>query len=181
MTSIEYAIRHIEQDEWPLLEDFLYEAIFIPEGFEGEVPRSVVRDDPKCRAAYEGFGTLPDDHALVAEVGRRIVGACWVRTTDVYGHIDSETLAFSIALYKPFRGKGIGTAMMGRMLGELRDVGYARASLSVQKTNPALRLYERLGFRIVGEGEEETEWLMVHDLCRRSLGEPAHFDGTMSR
>jgi ribosomal protein S18 acetylase RimI-like enzyme len=53
--------------------------------------------------------------------------------------------------------------MMRAMLGELREVGYARASLSVQKQNPALRLYERMGFRIVGDGFDESEWLMV---CR---------------
>lgn len=161
---MDYEVRHIRQDEWPLLEGFLYEAIFVPEGFEGEVPRSVIRDDPKCRAAYEGFGALPDDRAVVAEVGGEIVGACWVRTTDEYGHIDDETPSFSISLYKPFRGKGIGTAMMRAMLDELRDAGYVRYSLSVQKENPALLLYERLGFRIVGDGFDETEWMMVREL-----------------
>lgn len=161
---MDYEVRHIRQDEWPLLEGFLYEAIFVPDGFEGEVPRSVIRYNPKCRAAYEGFGALPDDRAVVAEVGGEIVGACWVRTTDEYGHIDDETPSFSISLYKPFRGKGIGTAMMRAMLDELRDAGYARCSLSVQKENSALLLYERLGFRIVGDGFDETEWMMVREL-----------------
>ena len=50
------------------------------------------------------------------------------------------------------------------MLADLREAGYERASLSVQKANPALRLYERLGFRIVGEGADETEWLMACQL-----------------
>jgi len=44
----------------------------------------------------------------------------------------------------------------------LRGAGYPRASLSVQKENPAARLYERLGFRIVDDGFDETEWLMVY-------------------
>lgn len=158
-------IRHIREDELPLLEDFLYGAIYVPEGFGGEVPRSIVRDDPKCRAAYLGFGGLPDDRALVADAGGRPIGACWVRTTDEYGHIDDATPSFSISLLEPYRGQGIGGAMMRRMLGELAEVGYARASLSVQKENPALRLYERLGFRIVGNGEDEYEWLMVRELC----------------
>ena len=39
---MDYEVRHIRQGEWPLLEDFLYEAIFVPEGFEGEIPRSVI-------------------------------------------------------------------------------------------------------------------------------------------
>ncbi len=163
---MDYEVRHIRQDEWPLLEDFLYEAIFVPEGFEGEVPRSVIYDDPKCRAAYLGFGTLPDDRAVVAEVGGGVVGACWVRTTDEYGRIDDATPSFSISLYKPYRGQGIGTALMRALLGELRDAGYIRASLSVQKENPALRLYERMGFRIVGDGFDESEWLMVCGLNR---------------
>ena len=161
---MEYLIRDMRPDEWPLLEEFLYEAIFVPEGFEGEIPRSVIYDDPKCRAAFEGFGTLPDDRAVVAVVDDKVVGACWVRTTDEYGHIDSETPSFSISLYAPYRGQGIGGAMMRRMLEDLREAGYARASLSVQKENPVLRLYERLGFRIVGDGFDESEWLKTIEL-----------------
>ena len=161
---MDYEIRHIRRDEWRLLESFLYEAIFVPAGFEGEIPRSVIYDDPKCRVAFEGFGSFPDDRGVVAEVGGEVMGACWVRTTDEYGHIDDETPSFSISLYPRFRGQGIGTAMMRALLDELRDAGYARVSLSVQKENPALRLYERLGFQIIGDGFDETEWLMVKNL-----------------
>ena len=168
---MDYLIRRIKPYEHSLLEDFLYEAIFVPEGFEGEVPRSVIYDDPKCRAAFEGFGTLPDDRALVAEVDGEAIGACWVRTTDEYGHIDDETPSFSISLYTPYRGQGIGGAMMRRMLDELREAGYSHASLSVQKANPALRLYQRLGFQIVGDAFDENEWLMVCDLSMANEGE----------
>ena len=150
--------------EWPLLESFLYEAIFVPEGYEGEVPLSIIYDDPKCRAAFEAFGTLDDDRALVAQADGEVVGTCWVRTTDEYGHIDDETPSFSISLLEPYRGQGIGGALMSQMLAELQEAGYARASLSVQKENPALRLYERQGFRIVGDGANQSEWLMVRRL-----------------
>ena len=57
------------------------------------------------------------------------------------------------------------------MLAELEDTGYARASLSVQKENPALHLYERLGFRIVGDGADETEWLMVCHFGRQDAAQ----------
>ena len=160
---MDYQIRHMQQDEWPMLADFLYEAIYVPEDYAGEVPRSIIEQDPKCRAAYEGFGGRPDDSAFVATVADRVIGACWVRTTDEYGHIDDQTPSFSISLYKPYRGRGIGTALMSAMLSQLKANAYARASLSVQKQNPALHLYERMGFRIVGDGADETEWLMV---CR---------------
>ena len=161
---MDFKIRHIRRDERRLLEDFFYEAIFVPEDFEGEVPRSVIYDDPKCRAAFEEFGALPDDHAVVAAVDSEVIGACWVRTTDEYGHLDDVTPSFSISLLAPFRGQGIGGALMRWMLEELAAAGYARASLSVQKANPALRLYERLGFRIIGDGADDTEWLMVRNL-----------------
>ena len=154
-------IRHIRPDEYPLLEEFLYQAIYVPEGYVGEVPRNIIYEDPKCRAAFEGFGSLPDDCAFVAESGGNVVAACWVRTTDEYGHIDDATPSFSISAYKAYRGQGIGTALMSRMLDTLRRAGYARASLSVQKENPAVRLYLRLGFRIVGNGADASEWLMV--------------------
>ena len=161
---MQYVIRHMTPVEWPVLERFLYEAIYVPEGFESEVPYSVIYDDPKCRAAFEGFGSRTDDRALVAEVDGQVVGACWVRTTDEYGHIDGETPSFSISLLKPYRGRGMGGALLEGMLSELREAGYVRASLSVQKENPALRLYERMGFRIVGDGADQSEWLMVRRL-----------------
>ena len=161
---MDFIIRDIREDEYELLEEFLYQAVFVPESFEGEVPRNVVRDDPRCRAAFEGFGMLPDDRALVAVAGETVIGACWVRTTDEYGHVDDSTPSFSISLYEEHRGRGVGTALMERMLVDLRKAGYARASLSVQKENPALRLYERLGFRVVGNGADDSEWLMVCEL-----------------
>lgn len=161
--AMDFTVRKMTTDEWPLLERFLYEAVYVPDDFVGEVPHSIIYDDPKCRAAFERFGARPDDRAMVAEVGGEVIGACWARTTDEYGHIDDKTPSFSVSLYEPYRGKGIGTAMMHALLDELRVAGYARASLSVQKKNPALRLYERLGFRIIGDGFDETEWLMT---CR---------------
>ena len=160
---MEYAIRHMRPDEYSLLEDFLYGAIFVPEGFEGVVPRSVIYDDLLCRAAFEDFGSRADDRALVAVADGKVVGACWVRTTNEYGHIDDETPSFSISVREPYRGQGIGGALMRYLLAELRDAGYARASLSVQKENAAQYLYERMGFRVVGDGADASEWLMT---CR---------------
>lgn len=162
MTSQQFIIRAIKPDEHKLLDDFLYEAIFIPEGYEGEIPRSVIYDNPKCYAAIKDFGSLSDDHALVAEVNGKVVGACWAGIRDEYGHMDDETPSISISLYKDYRGRGIGTRLMQKMLDLLSDKGYARASLSVQKENhAAICVYEKTGFRIVGDGADDSEWLMV--------------------
>ena len=41
------------------------------------------------------------------------------------------------------------------MLSLLKRKGYERVSLSVQKANYALKMYENAGFEVVGETEEE--------------------------
>src|SRR5262249_50197147 len=47
----------------------------------------------------------------------------------------------------PLRGRGIGTSVMHRLMEEAARAGRA-VTLGVVKTNPALRLYVRLGFEI---------------------------------
>ena len=52
--------------------------------------------------------------------------------------------------------------MMREMLKLLREQGYKKASLAVQKANYAVRIYEAVGFRIVDENNEE--FIMVCEL-----------------
>lgn len=158
-----YQIRTIVASDYPLLCDFLYEAIFVPEGTEPP-PRSILAL-PELQVYVDGFGSGADDHALLAEVDGSAVGAVWVRMMQDYGHLDDQTPSMAIALYAPYRGLGIGTALMQRMLDRLGECGYAKVSLSVQKQNAAFRLYQRLGFAIVKETEEE--YLMVCHLPTR--------------
>lgn len=159
-----YEIREMCPSEYPLLEDFLMQAIFVPEGFDGVLTKDIIAKDPKLAAAIDGFGSLPDDHALVALAEGAVVGACWVRTTDEYGHIDDDTPSFSISVLDDFQNQGIGTSLMQRMLDLLTEEGYTQASLSVQKDNYAVRMYEKLGFIIIGDGFDDTEWLMIKQL-----------------
>ena len=155
-----YTIRELRGTEYPLLKEFLYEAIFVPEGM-GPPPRSIL-DGPELQVYISGFGAQPDDRALCAEVNGTVVGAVWVRIMDDYGHVDSETPSFAISLYKEYRGLGIGTELMGRMLAILEERRYRRASLAVQKANYAVKLYQKLGFEIVDE--RDTEYIMVKRL-----------------
>lgn len=156
---MDYWIREIRQEEYAILDEFLYEAIFIPDGPEVP-PRSIIRQ-PELQVYVSDFGKK-DDCCLVAEVNGEIVGAVWTRIMNDYGHVDDTTPSFAISLYKDFRGRGIGTALMEEMLALLRERGYKKASLSVQKENYAYRLYLKVGFTIMGENDEE--YIMVCDL-----------------
>ena len=150
---MKFQVREINPEEYPVMEDFLYEAIFVP---EGEIPpeRSIIKL-PELQVYVEGFGSEKDDICFVAEVESRIVGAVWVRDMQDYGHLEDGVPSFAISLYPEYRGCGMGTALMERMLQELTTRGYEKASLSVQKENRVAKLYQRLGFEIVGENEEE--------------------------
>lgn len=94
-----YTIRELKKQEYPLLDDFLYEAIFIPEGVEPP-PKSILAS-PELQVYVERFGELKDDWALAAETDGRIVGAVWVRIMKDYGHIDDKTPSLAISLYNP--------------------------------------------------------------------------------
>lgn len=155
-----YKIRQPKKDEYIVLNDFIYEAIYIPEGKEAP-PKSII-NRPDIQVYISDFGKQKDDYCFVAEVDEKIVGAVWVRIMDDYGHIDYETPSFAISLYKEYRGCGIGTALMEQMLSSLKKMGYKKASLAVQKENYALKMYIKVGFKIVDEKEEE--FIMIHYL-----------------
>lgn len=155
---MDYKIREIRESEYPILSDFLYEAIFVPEGMEK--PLKSIIQQPELQVYIADFGKA-DDYCFVVEIEEKIVGAVWVRIMNDYGHIDNETPSFAISLYKEYRHLGIGTELMRTMLQFLKDKGYKQTSLSVQKANYAVDMYRKLGFEVVNENKEE--YIMI---CR---------------
>ena len=149
---MDYRIREIIENEYCILSEFLYESIFIPEGTE-KPPKSII-EQPELQVYIADFGKS-DDWCLVAEVKEKIVGAVWVRIMNDYGHIDDETPSFAISLYEEYRNMGIGTVLMRDMLEFLKNKGYKQTSLSVQKANYAVRMYQKVGFEVIDENEEE--------------------------
>ena len=153
-------LRLLKNEEKEILNDFLYEAIFIPEGVEP--PDREIINQPELAVYYEDFGEGKADHCIVCEEDGRIVGAVWTRIMYDYGHVDDDTPSFAISLYKEYRGRGYGTQMMIKMLELLKEKGYSKASLAVQKANYAVRMYLKTGFKVVDENEEE--FIMVNEL-----------------
>jgi len=161
---MDITIRKLEPSEYPRLEDFTYEAIFQRDP-EHLIPRDVLQD-PAIKVFYEDFGR-PDDRCFVAEQGGKLLGAVWTRIlageVRGFGNIDPYTPEFAISVYPSHRGQGIGTALMRRMLEELRACGYRRTSLAVQRDNYAVKMYQNVGFAVIGATEEEYLMLYVLD------------------
>ncbi len=154
-----YIIREIRESEYSILSEFLYEAIFIPEGM-AKPPKSIILQ-PELQVYVADFGKL-DDWCLVAETNDKVVGAVWGRIMYDYGHVDDETPSLAISLYEQYRHLGIGTKLMRKMLKLLKEKGYKQVSLSVQKANYAVNMYRKLGFEVVEEKEEE--YIMICSL-----------------
>lgn len=150
----------IDASNAALLSNFLYEAIFVPSGMQP--PSRDILADPQLQVYVQDFGKQTGDFGLFAEVEGVIAGAVWARIMEDYGHIDNETPSLAIALYKEYRGKGVGTALLQAMLKLLQEHGYEQVSLAVQKENYAVKLYTACGFRVYRESEEE--YIMVRSL-----------------
>lgn len=148
--------RPMKAAEYPLLADFLYEAIFLPPGTTPP-PREVV-ELPELQPYIADFGK-DGDFCLCAVIEEQVIGAAWCRYLRGYGSVEGMP-EMAVSFLPSFRGQGIGTALLQRFLKEIKQRNLPGVSLSVQKENPAHRLYERLGFEIVRE--QEDTWVMVY-------------------
>ena len=163
--KINAKVRVMRESDYECLPEFLYQAIYIPPGEEW--PSRTIINDPEIFIYIKEFGTQPGDLGVVAEQNSQIVGAAWTRIIPAYGHIDAETPELAISILPEFRSYGIGTKLMKKLFKLLRENGYRQTSLSVQKNNPAVRLYQRLGYEISGERLDHVgheDYLMIKEL-----------------
>lgn len=153
-------IRQARLSEFQLLKDFLYEAIFVPHG--NTTPSKQILQEPGISAYIDNFGENKNDICYVAKKDGDIIGMAWVRVCGSYGYVDDQTPELTISILPEYRGKGIGTELLTSLLAYLKAKGYKQTSLSVKKSNPVVRLYHRLEYKIVKENEED--FLMIKDL-----------------
>ena len=154
-------IRNFSSEETGILEDLLYEAIYLPAGVEPFLRN--ITEIPEIKVYIDGFGDSKDDYCLVADLNGRIIGAVWIRILagkiKGFGNIDDQTPEFAISLLKEFRNRGIGTMLMKQMIEYLKKQEYVQTSLSVQKENYSIKMYQKLGFEIFSENKEN--YLMI--------------------
>lgn len=143
-------VRPTTGDDQSFLTEMLYEALFVPPD-AAPFDRSIVDTDGLVEI-HRGFGTEPGDVGRVAvDRDGEPVGAAWVRQLHGYGFVDDHTPELSIAVVESHRGLGVGSALLESLLDAV-----PRASLSVDRRNPAARLYGRFGFRVVREDGDHT-------------------------
>ncbi|MCL2367299.1 MAG: GNAT family N-acetyltransferase [Oscillospiraceae bacterium] len=159
-----HTIREITPTDYPKLDDFLYHAIFIPDG--EAYPDYEIIYQPEIYVYVKDFGGK-GDCGVVAEIDDQLVGAAWARMIPAYGNIDEKTPELAISMLPEYRGQGIGSDLMNSLFALLQKRGYARTSLSVQQNNPAVRFYKRLGYVVTDEKKDHAghdDFIMVKHL-----------------
>lgn len=151
MESVLAESRPIEPKDENLLREFCYLALYVEPGAEPFPPETV--DLPEIAKYWQGWG-LEGDLGVFALRNGRATGAAWLRVLQGaergYGWVADNIPELSLSLLPAFRGKGIGSGLLAELLC-LADERFEGVSLSVSRNNPAVRLYARFGFDVVGE------------------------------
>jgi ribosomal protein S18 acetylase RimI-like enzyme len=159
-------IRPLAPEDEPFLWEMLYQALYVPEG-QSALPREVIYL-PELARYVKNWGRkgypLGDRGFLASDAAtNQPVGAVWLRLlvgeNKGYGYVDDDTSELSIAVFPEYRGQGIGTQLLTHLLASV--CGQSSVSLSVSANNPAVRLYERFGFKVVSRSDESL--LMKRD------------------
>lgn len=157
------------QDETCLWE-MLYLALFVPPDAP-PLPRTVL-ERPELSRYVAGWGKAADGGWLAVDAATALpIGAAWLRLlageNQGYGYVNDGTPELSTAVKPEYRGCGVGTALMTRLLATAQT-RYPAISLSVTANNPARRLYQRLGF--IDVAEHGDSWTMIKTLTNNNCG-----------
>jgi ribosomal protein S18 acetylase RimI-like enzyme len=161
MTAPNYSIRPLSSSDQQFLWEMLYQSLHVPAGGR-PFPRDVI-SRPELSKYVKSWGRSSDlGYLAIDVVNGEAIGAAWLRllTGDDsgYGYVDDETPEMGMAVLAEYRGRGVGSELLTRLLKSAGSL-YRAVSLSVTADNPAVRLYERAGFERVGD--RETSLTMV--------------------
>ncbi len=136
-------IRPLLESDWPAVEAIYAEGIATGNAtFETSTP------------SFEEFdASRHADHRFVASEDGRVVG--WAALMPVSARACYRGVAeHSVYVTEAARGRGVGSALMERLISSARGGGIWTIQTSVFPENGAtVALHERLGFRVVGRRE----------------------------
>ena len=139
----------LRSSEHFVVKDLLHYAARLDESGE------TLEDHPYLEQYHRNYGNFNGDIGVYAIVDNKIAGGAWSRMLlNGFGHIDPQTPELAFGVLPEFRNQGIGTQIMNQLLNEIAKL-YPQVSLAVREDNPAINLYERLGFTKI-EGSEMT-------------------------
>jgi ribosomal protein S18 acetylase RimI-like enzyme len=153
----DFVIRLGEVSDLPLLYLMLYEAAAVNPAIR-QLDREAALSLPQVRKYVEGWGRPGDQAVVAAEPTGRQLGAAWYRLFTAkdpgYGFVSEDVPEVTIGVVDDARGRGIGSALLKRIVELARDERHQALSLSVESDNEAVALYKRHGFELVGKSKD---------------------------
>jgi GNAT superfamily N-acetyltransferase len=118
-------------------------------------------------AHYIAGWPWPGELGVIAEAAGQPAGAAWLRffpaSDPGYGFVAADVPELTIGVAAPWRGRGVGRALMRALADRARAAGVAQISLSVERRNFARALYLSEGYRVVDSSDAQSD-TMIKDL-----------------
>ena len=148
---MDYVIRPLTAEDEPILWEMLYHALQTHEGQSAPSPDIVRR--PEFARFVEAWGREGDSGFVAHDRDRKnhVLGAVWCRLSLTPAGAAPE-LAFTVTSGQ--RRRGIGAALLTQWV--RANPQQSLVSLRVSPTSPAIRLYERFGFKIAAQSDESV-------------------------
>lgn len=158
-----FTIRELKSSDQGFLFEMLYQSIFVVPS--SPPPERSIINVSEIRKYVENWGKEGDfGYIEIDNISGEKLGAIWLRyfneNNKGYGYISDDIPEIGVSVDYSNRGQGIGSELVNYLLTCTRK-SIGTISLSVDPANPAVKLYERFGFR--GCGAEGTSIIMRCD------------------
>lgn len=171
MSESHWAIRPATAEDGSFLADMLVEAVNWSPEWRPRSRKRILADHRTAR--YISGWPRATDLGVIAEAGGALpaepVGAAWLRffpaADPSYGFVAEDVPELTIGVAAPWRGRGLGRALLRAIADQARAAGIGRISLSVERKNYAQRLYLSEGYRVVDDRDKDAD-TMVRELVR---------------
>ena len=158
---MDYVIRPLTAADEPLLWEMLYHGI--QSSGAHTAPSRDVLQQPELSHHVSNWGR-PGDTGFIAhdrDQGGKPLGAVWCRSPDKDGRTTQQPIPeLAFAVRSEHRRRGIGAALLTHLVKANPEC--SAISIPVAPDNPAVRLYERFGFKVVDQGPHSV--LMRRDV-----------------
>lgn len=146
-------IRAVERADLPFLWDMLWEATAVSAEMRA-LGKDAALTLPSVRKYVQDWGRDGDAGVIAVDPGGHPLGAAWyrrfTREDRSYGFVAPDVPEVTIGVAPSRRAQGVGTILLATLVATAHRHGHRAVSLSVDRENPARRLYERQGFRDAG-------------------------------
>lgn len=147
---MDYVIRPLTTSDEPLLWDMLHAALHTAEG----APSREILKRPEYARYVEDWGREGDTGFVVSDKqDGEVLGAVWYRlpTAESEGRAEHDKPAaeLAFAVKSGQRKRGLGAALLTQLV--KANPHHSAVSIRASTHNPAVRLYERFGFKIVDD------------------------------